>query len=93
MPSEHINSMDMLASLLAPSPRTRIGGDPYRDYSEEEFRDALATVELTFDPGTKHGYSNFAVGLLGFVLATQNGSDYETLVPSKICQPPEWTER
>ena len=27
-------------------------------------------------------YSNFAVGLLGFVLATRNGSDYETLVTS-----------
>jgi CubicO group peptidase (beta-lactamase class C family) len=64
-----------------------IGGDPYRDYSEEEFRDALATVELQFEPGTKSVYSNFAVGLLGFVLATQNGSDYETLVTSKICEP------
>jgi CubicO group peptidase (beta-lactamase class C family) len=64
-----------------------VGGDPYRDYSEEDFRDALATVELKFDPGTECRYSNFAVGLLGFVLATQNGSDYETLVTSKIFQP------
>ena len=64
-----------------------VGGDPYRDYSEEEFRDALATVELNFEPGTKSVYSNFAAGLLGFVLATQNGSDYETLVTNKIWQP------
>ncbi len=64
-----------------------VGSDPYRDYSEQEFRDALATVKLEFDPGTKSSYSNFAVGLLGFVLATQNGSDFETLVTSKICQP------
>ncbi|AGA28305.1 serine hydrolase domain-containing protein [Singulisphaera acidiphila] len=64
-----------------------LGGDPYRDYSEEEFRNALATVKLTCDPGTEWGYSNFAAGLLGFVLATQNGTDYETLVTSKICQP------
>jgi len=77
------------ANLLRISRMCRLlaGGDPYRDYSEKEFRDALATVELKFDPGTKWVYSNFAVGLLGFVLATQNGSDYETLVTSKICQP------
>jgi|GEM_PF-474298 len=67
--------------------RQLFGGDPYRDYSEERFRDALATVDLEFAPGTKHVYSNFAVGLLGFVLSTQNGSDYETLIRSKICQP------
>lgn len=63
------------------------GGDPYRNYSEREFRDALATVELESAPGAKHSYSNFAAGLLGFVLATQNGSDYEALVGSKICRP------
>jgi CubicO group peptidase (beta-lactamase class C family) len=67
--------------------RNLFGGDPYRDYSEEQFRDALAAVELEFEPGTERSYSNFAVGLLGFVLSTQNGSDYETLVTSKICQP------
>jgi serine-type D-Ala-D-Ala carboxypeptidase/endopeptidase len=64
-----------------------LGGDPYRDYTEEEFRDALASVALKYEPGTKHDYSNFAVGLLGFALATRNGSDYETLVTSKICKP------
>ncbi len=63
------------------------GADPYRDYSEEEFRRALATVELDFAPGTDRSYSNFAVGLLGFVLATQNGTDYETLVTRGICEP------
>jgi CubicO group peptidase (beta-lactamase class C family) len=77
------------ANLLGVSGVFRLlfGGDPYRDYSEEKFRHALATVELEFKPGTKSSYSNFAVGLLGFVLARQNGSDYETLVTSKLCQP------
>ena len=67
--------------------RMLFGGDPYRGYSEEQFRDALATVELEFKPGAESRYSNYAVGLLGFVLATQNGSDYETLVKSEICEP------
>jgi len=77
------------ANLLGISEVFRLlfGGDPYRHYSEEEFRKALATVKLKSEPGTVWGYSNFAAGLLGFVLATQEGSDYETLVTSKICQP------
>jgi hypothetical protein len=62
--------------------RHLLGGDPYRDYSEQQFRDALATVELQFEPGADRLYSNFAVGLLGFVLAERNGLDYETLVTS-----------
>ena len=51
------------------------------------FRDALATVALEVEPGAESRYSNYAVGLLGFVLATQNGSDYETLVKNEICEP------
>jgi CubicO group peptidase (beta-lactamase class C family) len=67
--------------------RSLFGGDPYRNYSEDQFREALEQVELEFEPGEKHLYSNFAVGLLGFVLATHNGSDYETLLKSDLCKP------
>ena len=63
------------------------GGDPYRDYSEEAFRKALSSVELEFEPGADRLYSNYAGGLLGYVLATQNESDYETLVTSELCRP------
>jgi CubicO group peptidase (beta-lactamase class C family) len=63
------------------------GGDPYRSYSEEDFREALAEVELEFEPGTSREYSNFAVGLLGHVLSTQYGTDYETLLKSEILGP------
>lgn len=77
------------ANLLGISGIFRIlfGGDPYHDYSEAQFREALATVRLKSEPGTVSSYSNFAVGLLGFVLAQQNGSDYEMLVKSRICEP------
>jgi len=63
------------------------GGDPYRDYREEAFREALSSVDLEFEPGTDLLYSNFAVGLLGFLLATQNGTDYETLLRTELCEP------
>lgn len=78
------------ANLLGVSSVLRLvfaGRDPYRDYSEGAFRDALATVKLRSEPGTKYRYSNFAVGLLGFILAKRHGSDYETLVTSRICRP------
>lgn len=67
--------------------RMQFGGDPYRSYSEEEFREAIATVELEFEPGSDDSYSNFAVGLLGFVLSTQQGTDYETGLINEICEP------
>ncbi len=63
------------------------GGDPYRDYSESAFREALATTELEFESSTRSLYSNFAVGLLGFVLATQSQTNFESLVVSEICRP------
>jgi CubicO group peptidase (beta-lactamase class C family) len=64
-----------------------LGSDPYRDYTEDQFRQALATVKLHHEPGTKSEYSNFGAGLLGFVLARHYGSTFETLVKSRICQP------
>ncbi len=66
---------------------TILGNDPYRDYTEEQFRHALATVKLRHEPGTSSGYSNFGVGLLGFVLATRKGLDYESLVTEGVCRP------
>jgi CubicO group peptidase (beta-lactamase class C family) len=80
LPSNLLGISDVLSLAF-------LGSDPYRNYTEEKFRDALATVQLKRKPGIGCDYSNFAVGLLGFVLATQNRSDYETLVTSKICQP------
>jgi CubicO group peptidase (beta-lactamase class C family) len=64
-----------------------LGNDPYRDYTEEKFRQALARVKLNHEPGTTYEYSNFGAGLLGFVLAKHNGSDYESLVTDSICRP------
>jgi CubicO group peptidase (beta-lactamase class C family) len=64
-----------------------LGNDPYRDYTEEKFRQALALVKLNHEPGTRYEYSNFGAGLLGFVLAHHNASDYESLVTDSICQP------
>jgi serine-type D-Ala-D-Ala carboxypeptidase/endopeptidase len=47
----------------------------------------LATVQLTRDIGSKYEYSNLGGGLLGHVLARRAGTDYETLVRTRILEP------
>jgi CubicO group peptidase (beta-lactamase class C family) len=79
LPENHMSFSRAIRSLFR--------GDPYRDYSEQAFRDALATTQVEFEPGTRSLYSNFAMGLLGFVLATHGKTDYEALVTSQICRP------
>jgi serine-type D-Ala-D-Ala carboxypeptidase/endopeptidase len=57
------------------------------DYSPEQMYDFLSHYELTRDPGQQFEYSNFAVGLLGQILAIRAGTDYETLLRTRITGP------
>jgi serine-type D-Ala-D-Ala carboxypeptidase/endopeptidase len=57
------------------------------DYSQQQMFDFLSHYELTRDPGQKFEYSNFAVGLLGQTLALRAGTDYETLLRTRITGP------
>jgi len=76
-----------LLSFLGGLQVLTLGSDPYRDYTEDQFRQALATVKLNRPPGTRIEYSNFGVGLLGFVLSRRHGMDYESFVIDRICRP------
>ena len=62
-------------------------GNPYADYTVAQLYEFLATVELTRDIGSKYEYSNLGGGLLGHALARRAGTDYETLVRTRILQP------
>jgi CubicO group peptidase (beta-lactamase class C family) len=61
--------------------------NPYADYSVEQMYAFLSGYSLTRGIGEKYEYSNFGVGLLGHILALRAGTDYETLVRKRICQP------
>lgn len=61
--------------------------NPYAHYTVEELYACLGNSRLTSKPGTKSDYSNLGVGLLGHILATSAGTDFETLVKQRICQP------
>ncbi len=47
----------------------------------------LARYTLPRDPGSEYEYSNLGAGLLGHILATREGTDYETLIRTRITQP------
>ena len=57
------------------------------DYSVEQMYDFLTHYTLTRDPGAKYEYSNFGAGLLGQVLAWRAGTDYETLLRTRVTGP------
>ena len=61
--------------------------NPYADYSVDQLYAFLSSYTLTRGIGEKYEYSNLGVGLLGHILALRAGTDYETLVRTRICQP------
>ncbi len=62
-------------------------GNPYADFSVAQLYEFLSSVELTRDIGSTYEYSNLGGGLLGHALARRAGTDYETLVRTRILEP------
>ena len=61
--------------------------DPYARYPASWFRHAARRALRTGSAGSPYTYSNFGYGLLGYLLGQAAGSDYETLVTTRICAP------
>lgn len=61
--------------------------NPYGAYTEADLWTTLRNVKLDFEPGTKAGYSNLAVGLLGTLLASNAGMTYAELLAERITRP------
>ena len=59
------------------------GSNPFAGYTAEQMYEFLDTYTLTRAPGT-YEYSNYGMGLLGQLLARQAGTDYPTLVVTRI---------
>ncbi len=56
-------------------------------YTPDQLYAFVNSYPLTRDPGTKYEYSNFGFGLLGQLLARRAGTDYETLLRTRITGP------
>ncbi len=61
--------------------------NPYADYCVDDLYRFLCGYELTRDPGSEVEYSNLGAGLLGHLLANRAGTDYESLIGTRITQP------
>jgi D-alanyl-D-alanine-carboxypeptidase/D-alanyl-D-alanine-endopeptidase len=61
-------------------------GNPYSDYSPKQMIEFLGRHQLRRPPG-EYEYSNFGMGVLGFVLAKKAAMPYEQLVVERICDP------
>jgi len=81
--SNHTSSLPRMPTNFTPADLT----NPYVDYSEEQLFEFLESVELTRDIGSQFEYSNYAVGLLGHLMALKNKTSYEELMVSTIAKP------
>jgi serine-type D-Ala-D-Ala carboxypeptidase/endopeptidase len=61
--------------------------DPYGGWDAARLEAAIPRSRPRREPGRKAAYSNYAVGLLGHVLALRAGRTYEELVRERICRP------
>lgn len=61
--------------------------NPYQNYDEKRMFTYLKNFKPFKEVGINYDYSNFAVGLLGSILAKQNQTTYEQLLTDKICKP------
>jgi CubicO group peptidase (beta-lactamase class C family) len=61
--------------------------NPYKNYDEKRMFTYLKNFKTYREIGVNYDYSNFAVGLLGHILARQNNTSYEQLLTDKICKP------
>ena len=59
----------------------------FADYTEERLLAFLDRHQLTREPGAQFEYSNLGMGLVGYLLTRAAGSDYETLVRTRITGP------
>jgi CubicO group peptidase (beta-lactamase class C family)/GH35 family endo-1,4-beta-xylanase len=61
--------------------------NPYADYTVEKMYAFLSGCKLIRDPGVKWEYSSLGMALLGQAIALKAGTNYESLVVDRICQP------
>jgi D-alanyl-D-alanine-carboxypeptidase/D-alanyl-D-alanine-endopeptidase len=81
--STHTSGLPRLPSnLKLKDPR-----NPYADYSVDDLYQFLSGYTLPRDPGSEFEYSNLGGGLLGHLLAYRAGTDYESLIGTRITQP------
>ena len=83
----HTSGLPRLPDNLRPSDPE----NPYADYSPKQMFDFLSRHQLRRAPGSEYEYSNYAAGLLGYLLGLKAGTDYPSLVEAVITTPLKMT--
>lgn len=81
--ANHTSSLPRMPSNFNPADPA----NPFADYSEKQLFEFLENYELTRDIGSQYEYSNYAMGLLGHILAFKNNMTYEQLLTKVIINP------
>ena len=79
----HSSGLPRMPDNMKPNDRE----NPYADYTPDQMYAFLSGYSLPRGIGEKYEYSNLAVGLLGQALSRRAGTDYETLVTTRILKP------
>ncbi len=79
----HTSALPRLPTNFSPTDNQ----NPYADYTVDNMYAFLSGCKLTRNIGEKYEYSNLGAGLLGHVLALRAGTDFESLVATRICKP------
>jgi CubicO group peptidase (beta-lactamase class C family) len=79
----HSSGLPRLPTNMAPKDPS----NPYADYTTGRLFEFLSGYTLTRDIGEKYEYSNLGAGLLGTALARRAGTDYPTLLRTRITGP------
>ena len=83
----HRSGLPGLPKGLLLSATTRDRRDPYAGLGPERLEAAIERTAPRKEPGERFRYSNYAVGLLGHLLARRCGVGYERLVRMRLCEP------
>jgi D-alanyl-D-alanine-carboxypeptidase/D-alanyl-D-alanine-endopeptidase len=62
----------------------KVGGMINSNYTANQMYTALSNFTLTREPGSKFQYSDFGLGLLGYILSLKAGVPYEQLVKDRV---------
>ena len=66
--------------------------DPYCQYDSKKAAEFLNKYELPRQPGKSQEYSNFAVSVLGYLVAAKAGKSYQELLRERIAEPLRMTD-
>lgn len=81
--TRHTSGLPRMPDNFAPKDPS----NPYADYTAKDLYAFLNGYKSTREIGAYHEYSNLGVGLLGQALSNRAGTDYETLLRTRVLQP------